>query len=225
MENSLKQRIIGAVVLIALAIIFLPSILKEKAVNGTFESKIPAKPEELQNYKIDTKKIDDLITANQKSKDDHPQNNHDEPTTKSTKEQATDSKLIATTSAKSTTETQAEKAKQSQAKTEKAEQKSAHSDGGSPATKTKINDQYKDAAWIVQVASFAKEANAINLVKKLQDKKYKSYRRKVNADGKIVYRVFVGPYIHKKDANKVVSKISKLSESTAMIKPFDPVEH
>jgi len=53
MENSLKQRLVGALVLIALAVIFLPPILKEKTQQEPFQSQIPAKPIELINTKID----------------------------------------------------------------------------------------------------------------------------------------------------------------------------
>ena len=70
MENSLKQRIIGAIVLVALGVIFLPTVLKEKTSNGVFESKIPEKPKVLAEYQMDTYKIDELLVSeNLKAKD------------------------------------------------------------------------------------------------------------------------------------------------------------
>ncbi len=67
MENSLKQRIIGAVVLVALAVIFLPAILKEKTSSGTFVSKIPDKPEVLEEYRVDSDKIEKLKSQQQQA--------------------------------------------------------------------------------------------------------------------------------------------------------------
>lgn len=224
MDNSLKQRIIGAVVLIALAIIFLPSILKDKVVKGNFESKIPAKPEELQTYKIDTRKIDDLIADNKKNQSIEEDNRSSRTMVKANQTSSLNEQkeISPNSSAAESTEQTTPKAISN---TEKVAQSSTGDKKDTKKAKNKISEHYKDAAWIIQVASFSKQTNAANLVKKLQDKKYKSYRRKVTAEGKTVYRVFVGPYIHKKDASKVIKKISQLSESSALIKPFDPVEH
>ena len=63
MENSLKQRIVGAVVLIALAVIFLPSILKDKDKQVPFQSKIPPKP----ISSIETKLPEDVIRQNKQT--------------------------------------------------------------------------------------------------------------------------------------------------------------
>lgn len=224
MDNSLKQRIIGAVVLIALAIIFLPSILKDKVVKGTFESKIPAKPEELQTYKIDTKKIDDLIAENKKNQESQEVDGSTQSKV-NTKQTSLLNEQKETSSSSNVAEAKEQIKTKVLSSTEKVAQSSATGKKDAKTVKSKISEDYKDAAWIIQVASFAKQTNAVNLVKKLQNKKYKSYRRKVTADGKVVHRVFVGPYIHKKDASKVLKKISQLSESSALIKPFDPVEH
>ena len=48
MDQTIKQRLIGAIVLVALAIIFLPGILGQKKQQSEFSSQIPKKPETLK---------------------------------------------------------------------------------------------------------------------------------------------------------------------------------
>ncbi len=224
MENSLKQRIIGAIVLIALAIIFLPTILKDKANSGTFESKIPAQPEELVNYRVDTQKIDELVADQQQT---------EKP--RSDQQDSTDSllKTVAKSEVKQST-----KANQTTESTKIAKRKTKQTTSGDsqivsekdsklvlPPEESKISQKYRDAAWVIQVASFSKESNAKKMVSKLKANNYKAYRRKVISGGQTVFRVFVGPYIEKDDAQKTLSSISILSESNAILKPFDPIKH
>ena len=78
---------------------------------------------------------------------------------------------------------------------------------------------------MVQVASFSNESNAINLVEKLKAEQFKAYRRKSLADGKTVYRVYVGPYIDKPKAQAATGAISKVSETKVVLRVFDPVKH
>ena len=214
MENSLKQRIIGAIVLIALAIIFLPAILKDKANSGTFKSKIPAQPEELANYRVDTQKIDQLVADQQDS-------------------DASQSKTVAKAEAKpnKNTNQSTDSTKNTQRKTKQItsgdSQITSEKDSKleSPPEESIISQNYRDAAWVIQVASFSNESNAKKMVGKLKANNYKAYRRKVISGNKKVFRVFVGPYIEKNDAQKTLSSISILSESNAILKPFDPIQH
>lgn len=222
MENSLKQRIIGAVVLAALAIIFLPAILKEKVSNGPFVSQIPEQPQALKDYVIDKKKIDDLVSDKDKIKDQ-------------LNKQLADSRQagLSSESADNGLKNEALNGSGANKRKSKAEPTQAT---GSPTSANKdareSTPQVKQieppktfiaSAWVVQVASFAKESNAISLVRKLKDSQFKAYRRKVKANNQQVYRVFVGPYIEKKDAASASEKIAKVSETAVVVRPFDPV--
>ena len=210
MENSLKQRIIGAIVLAALAIIFLPAILKEKASNGPFVSQIPEQPKELREYKVDKNKINQLVADKDTIKNE---------LNKKLKAAELNSLAMqpAETGISSKRKTKVEAAAKVQLEeiNEKVE----------PEPEPEQTKTFTDSAWIVQVASFAKELNAINLVKKLKSNKFKAYRRKVTAAGQKVYRVYVGPYIEEKGASEAVREISKVSETEAVIRPFDPINH
>ena len=225
MENSLKQRIIGAVVLIALGIIFLPAILKDKVNSGTFESKIPAQPEELAKYRVDTQKIDELV-AKQKA-DEKQEFNEIESAGSNNKikteplsdqeEQSENSKPL--------TESSARKTKQSEDSDSNIGNKEDTDQSDLKQKNTRISEKYQDAAWVIQVASFSKQSNARKMVDRLKENNYKAYRRKVLSGDRAVFRVFVGPYIEKKTAQNALSQVSILSESSAIIKPFDPIKH
>ena len=204
MENSLKQRIIGAIVLAALAIIFLPAILKEKASNGPFVSQIPEHPIELREYKVDKNKINQLVADKDKIK-------------KELNEQvkAAETNSLSNLQAETDTSNKRKTKVEADAKVKPDE----------IIKQPKPSKTFTESAWIIQVASFAKELNAINLVKKLKSHKFKAYRREMTVSSKRVFRVYVGPYIEKKGASEVVKKISKVSETEAVIRPFDPISH
>ena len=216
MENSLKQRIIGAIVLAALAIIFLPAILKDKASNGPFVSQIPDQPQELREYVVDKDKINQLVADKDKIKNELKQQ------VKAAESASLSNQPIATGPLGGEEDQLGDQnSDKRKSKTgNNAEQQSAES-----IAKEKPSKNFIDSAWVVQVASFAKELNAINLVKKLKSHKFKAYRRKVTANGAQVFRVFVGPYIEQKDATIAVNDISKVSETEAVIRPFDPINH
>ncbi len=206
MENSLKQRIIGAIVLAALAIIFLPAILKEKASNGPFVSQIPEQPKELREYKVDKNKINQLVADKDKIKNE-------------LNEQVKAAETNSLSNLPVETDTSSKR------KTKVEDNGNAKPDKITEKEQSKASKSFTDNAWIIQVASFAKELNAINLVKKLKLHKFKAYRRKMSVSGQRVFRVYVGPYIEKKGASEAVKEISKVSETEAVIRPFDPINH
>ena len=68
--------------------------------------------------------------------------------------------------------------------------------------------------------------NAKKLVLRLKDEGYKAYRRQTKTKNRrILYRIYVGPYIEKDKANKSLEKISKISQSQAVLRVFDPIKH
>lgn len=221
MENSLKQRLIGAVVLAALAIIFLPAILKEKSSNGTFQSQIPSKPSELEEYRIDADKIDKLIAK---------KNAKSEASELASAEEQNQAVEAINRSKLPTDNAKAKLAIAKQAKKTKdiTEQPASDSSVGSDkvaAEKQRINDDFVDGAWVVQVASFSNQTNADKLIATLKASKLKAYSRPKKHSSGIIYRVLVGPYVDKAVASKAVSKISEISETSALLKVFDPLVH
>ncbi len=207
MENSLKQRIIGAIVLVALGVIFLPSILKEKTSNGVFESKIPKKPPIIADYKMDTFKIDELLAEENLE-------------TKIIQEQA---KII---KSKIDSKPDLEIIDEVIVDLKEPNKKPIQSNNQIQSVKKKVNVvSTNEGAWIIQVASFYNKENAIKLVDKLINKGNKAYKSKANIDKKSVYRVFVGPFIKKEQAKNAILSIDKVSATKGMLKVFSPLKH
>ena len=102
------------------------------------------------------------------------------------------------------------------------QQKVAGSESGEKAT---IGTAFKDAAWLVKVASFSSKDNATRLVSKLKDSKLKAYSRKASVQNKTIYRVYVGPFINKSEAQNALEKVSKISATNGIVVPFDPTKH
>ena len=67
MENSLKQRIYWRHCSYCVGSHFFTNDTERKIQQCPFISKIPPKPKELEEYQIDTKKIDDLIAQREES--------------------------------------------------------------------------------------------------------------------------------------------------------------
>ncbi|MDQ7051190.1 MAG: SPOR domain-containing protein [Enterobacterales bacterium] len=212
MENSLKQRIIGAIVLIALAIIFLPAILKEKISNGEFESKIPDMPPILEEYQVDTVVINKL--ANKPPTEIEQQLLQKE--SQIARDDAAEQILL---------ENSIKMANPSNKKADKLPPQNGIKQDKVKLAQQSISPVYQDAAWVVQVASFRQSSNAKNLIEKLKKQGFKAYRRSVSVKGKQLYRVYVGPFVEKPDAKKTLTKIAKISQTMAIVKAFDPIYH
>ena len=225
MENSLKQRIVGAIVLIALAVIFLPAILKEKQNIEPFESQIPEKPIELVNKtssKEDNKKIEAVrsklneLESKKTENDAQNEDSTDQPLDDVIESEA--SKVQAKSDSKGSDKSSASKQDQSGDQQRKA-------DSHESAEKETIGKDFKDAAWLVKVASFSSKDNATRLVSKLKEAKLKAYSRKASVQNKTIYRVYVGPFINKSEAQKALENVSKISATKGIVVPFDPAKH
>ena len=207
MENSLKQRIVGAIVLIALGVIFLPVILKEKTEREPFETQIPAKPISLVERKVDeqakiqntemNKKLDKVEAEARKSKT----KDTIKPSIEQTAENLAETDTKAADSAKA-------------------------SEIAPDTTPQTIGKNFTDAAWVIQVASFSSMDNAKKLVSNLKSAGHKAYRRDgKNKQGRVIHRIYVGPYIDKSRANNQLGAVSKISQSKAILLAYDPTKH
>jgi DedD protein len=65
-------------------------------------------------------------------------------------------------------------------------------------------------AWIIQVASLTKETNAKKLVENLRKADLPAQMEKVRLNGKLHYRVRVGPEVDHRLAEKMVEKIKQI---------------
>lgn len=162
MDLALKQRLVGAIVLIALAVIFLPMILDG---SGT--------PEQLQ------------VGVDIPEPAEAPESQFDQPDV--------ESELAAGESAAG----------------------SGDDSGGTADTGT--GGEPAVTGWVVQVGSFSKEANAMVLRDRLQDREFAAFVSEGTADGKSVWRVQVGPFPAESEAREVARSLEEQRDQPALV--------
>ena len=186
-QPQIKQRLIGAIVLAALGVIFIPMILDNEPddflVNG---SSIPPKPKHITGIKkIEVKPSSPPIIATEQ---------------RIPVDKKTDKAVVSpvTVPQKTTTSNQSHKEKR-------------------PITNKSsavvINDKNKATlptrAWAVQVGSFGDYGNAMRLSEKLNKKSYRAFVEKITVKNKTVYRVRIGPFIKRDKAETASIVLSK----------------
>jgi DedD protein len=180
MEQKLKERLVGAAVLVAVAVIFIPVIFTESPETEVISgSNIPEKPETNFNSRIVP-----VIESNDKA----PL----EPIIRKDDDLIIEQKVVAE-KVISDRETKAEK--------ETSEKKST--------TESDVKSTVGVSAWIVQLGSFTDEGNAQSLNKKLREAGYPAFVEPLKKNGKFSYRVRVGPEIKRSEADKLLKKLKE----------------
>ena len=194
-EHTFKQRIVGAIVLVALAVIFIPMLLPGSRDIGFSDngSPIPPKPAELENLKVlelekpqPAPKPREIVRT---PIDEHspaaPPEDVEAPATDKTP-------LPEETLPPKTT-----------------------SEAAQPADTT-------PKAWAVQVGSFTQRDNAMRLRDQLRSKGYKAFVERITSADKTFYRVRVGPEVSREKAmalQKDLQSKMKLQDSTVVSHP------
>jgi len=78
-------------------------------------------------------------------------------------------------------------------------------------------------AWIVQLASFSKEANAKALQNKLRAQGFTAYIQQAKTSSGIVNRVFVGPFVARHTAEGMLVQINKKLGLQGLVVNYNPV--
>ncbi len=193
MDDGLKQRLVGAVVLAALAVIFLPSLFDQdnrRRVSTT--SKIP--PVKSVGPATFKAPIREAGIPQAKSPDEMYQL-VDEPEVAKP-----ETKLAIKPATKPV-------ASQPVAK---------------PVPKPSLNQQGVPKAWVIQVASFKTETRAKVLRDKLISQGYKAYIRSLKTSKGPASRVLVGPKIDQREAQKVKARLDRALKVDTLIKRFEP---
>ena len=207
-KKQLKQRIVGAIVLIGLGVIFIPMILNQSDETSPITgSNIPPKPVELARMPEQTAPAQpDVPVANRNL----PQL-VDEHTPPVTQIDASISENDAVKPASPATSTE----------TKKPATKTVES---KPKTSTSVttNSANKSRAWVVQVASFAEQKKAIKLRDRLRKAKHPTFVESVKGKNGLRYRVRVGPLVKRSKAESLKKKIArqfKLNDALVMAHP------
>ena len=178
MHRRLKERLIGAAVLVMLAVIFIPMILDDTShIETTItDTNIPSKPE----VDFSSRMVPVLEPSNKEIQSPPvsiPANPADEAVT-ATAAPAGPAQVISPL-------------------VEKV----------SNAATTTGREDLGLSAWVVQLGSFSDEVNAESLNKKLRLAGFTAFVEPLKQNNSLVYRVRVGPELLRADADKLQSQL------------------
>lgn len=186
---NIKQRIIGALVLVSLGIIIIPMLLNggvttNQSISG---DNIPVMPQKLKTVLPQVPQA--MMMPEGKKRVAKPERStaHD-----SKPEKKSISGTVKLTTVKKNTEDLTQ-----------SSSKMKYKQASKPAS-AKIN-----MAYTIQIASFSKKTNADALKQKLRKKKHKAYIESVSTSKGKIYRLRVGPYLKFEQISTIKKQIEK----------------
>ncbi|MBU2712491.1 SPOR domain-containing protein [Zooshikella harenae] len=225
-DDGLKQRVVGAIVLVAFAAIFLPWLFDEKTTYEHVSAELPppppaiAEPNFVDEARAQAKKELAAINPNPEHVNEVQEAPVSEEMSKPLAELDTDNVSSEDSSSEQHQSAQPQAVEQSaldQPKTEVVHHQADKKD------KPSLDKNGLPISWTVQVGTFADGNNADSLVKKLQTEGYKAYSQKLpSSKHGLVTRVFVGPRFTKKQLQPVVQALQEKWQLDGIIVRYTP---
>lgn len=225
--EGLKQRLVGAFVILTLAVIFLPMIFdKPQQATSAKVVPIPPKPDfQSVTIKSPSKPMLDRLEVD-------PVDNKVKPVSEHAKakavgaEKAKRKPVAAATTAKSEASKPARSAKKvvavksSSAKSVAVKPASAKSSKSMPASSVKHLPVFKNV-WMVQLGTFSNKSNAYKLRDRLRKDGFGAHTKAVRLNGKSSVRVFAGPFVSKREAQKIKKKLDAKFKVKSVVRFFE----
>ncbi len=189
MHQRLKERLVGAAVLIFIAVVFIPMFLTGPIDAGSItETNIPERTTEKFNSR--------LIPLNNSGVPDAPINMdaedvEEQPITDDKKEDSIVKPNVETSSKPESIST-------AEASVKKSE-----------TNKTVKDKQVGLTAWVVQLGSFSSKVNADKLNLTLRKSGFPAFVEPLEQNNEVAYRVRVGPELLRADADALLKKIKE----------------
>lgn len=201
MREGLKQRLVGAFVLVALAVIFLPGIFREQQGHQVdTRSQIPVQPQvEIVEF-----------TAPEPQQDVEPA---PAPETMFLPSEVSEPEGVSNVTTVPASSAPASSAPASSA---------AAQSSSSAAPPLTLNEKGIPEAWVVQVVSLSNKAAAIKLRDELQADGYKAFVREVTTASGTFNRLFIGPKLDKAEAMAIKADLDKRLSVSAQVRRFEP---
>lgn len=228
LDKAYKQRMVGALVLIAIAVIFLPMLFSRQDEARRVQVEAPAAPQAPATSQI---KVEPVSVPEQQPLPQEPVPTDDEltqpaqpvhpaqPVQQRTGQQPPSMPIAPAPSkpvAVAPKPAQTAPVKPAPAPTPAPAQ--APAPVASAADTSRVDANGLSVTWAVQLASLSNRANADTLQKTLRTQGYNAYIR--TADG--VNRVFVGPVIERVEADRLRDTLEKQQKIKGIVVRFQP---
>ncbi len=218
MEQGLKQRLVGALVIVTLAVIFVPMLFDEQNPAIDVLDIDAPNPPELSNEVIEAPSrpvmlsSESIVDVDEVNEDEliHPLIVEEDSSHDDSVEAVNDSENAV--SQPVVTENVNEPAD------DVSDNDAVELIDDSRVDPPQLSAQNIPKSWVVQLAAFKEKSNADDLVKKLQHAEFKAYL-KPTTSGEI-FRVFVGPELTKEKANQLQKTLKQTFKLDGIVVNF-----
>lgn len=217
LDKGMKQRMVGALVLVALAVIFLPMLFTREDELRQVRVEAPEAPAmpSLPQVQVEPVQVPEPQAL--------PEQNEQPPVVvdESTAPVTAPSQPIApvvTVAPPAQPKPQTPVPTPPVAKVEARPVPAPAAPAAKPAAPSKIDANGLPVSWSIQLASLSNRAGAENLQKALRSQGYNAYIR--SADG--MNRVFVGPLIERAEAERLRDVINRQQNLKGIVVRFQP---
>ncbi|MFJ5256006.1 SPOR domain-containing protein [Pseudomonas koreensis] len=211
LDKAYKQRMVGALVLVALAVIFLPMLFSRQDEQRQVTVEAPAAP---QAPAVPQVQLEPVAVPEPQTLPQEPVPSDDEVA-----EQSAPAMPIAPAPAPAPVAKPVAPAPAPAAKpTTAPAQPIAAAPTKPDTTQSRVDANGLSVSWSVQLASLSSRASAESLQKTLRSQGYNAYIR--SADGK--NRVFVGPLIERAEADRLRDLLSRQQNLKGFVVRFQP---
>jgi DedD protein len=202
-ERQLKERLIGAAVLVAIAVIMVPEMFSGPRSHQELASDAVAPAGQLKTYRVELQAAPHAATQSSVSPvappveapAEHPQN-------ELTSSSASSSSLAASSASSAVSSAAAAKAVET--KLNEARPLPAKSVETKSAASSAV---WASTTWVVQVGSFGTREKAQQIVAKLKSQGYSAFTGPVTVANKTLYRVRVGAATDRPSAEGLLQKL------------------
>jgi DedD protein len=213
LDKAYKQRMVGALVLVALAVIFLPMLFSRQDEQRQVTVEAPSAP---QAPSVPQVQVDPVVVPEPQALPQEPVPSDDEIA-----QQAVPAKPIAPAApvAPAAKPVAPAPVPALAAKPSAAPSQPISAAPGKPdTTQSRVDANGLSVSWSVQLASLSNRESAESLQKDLRSQGYNAYIR--TADGK--NRVFVGPLIERAEADRLRDLLGRQKNLKGFVVRFQP---
>ena len=214
LDKAYKQRMVGALVLVALAVIFLPMLFSRQDEQRQVTVEAPAAP---QAPSVPPVQVEQVVVPEPQALPQEPVPSDDEIA----QQEAPVAPITPSAPAAAAPATKpvapAPVVKPAAPTTPPAQPITA-APGKPDTTQSRVDANGLSVSWSVQLASLSSRASAESLQKDLRSQGYNAYIR--TADGK--NRVFVGPLIERAEADRLRDLLGRQKNLKGFVVRFQP---
>lgn len=204
MTSALKNRLVGTIIVVALAVIFLPDFLDgKKQTNREPFVSVPANPPKKPIVEPESFPSERVAKAAV-------------PAVEIEDETALDEELVASSADDSQNNDEATVTKAPAPKAFVEKDKLA----SQTVVDTKSAGADDDAGWVIQLGSFRHEKNVKALLAKLEKAGYRAFSRKIQTSSGTLNKVFVGPDLDKKKLDSALPHLKELTKLKGKVTTF-----